>query len=179
MNPLLIGIVGSRNTGKTTFTLDCCKLLDEIGKTVLVIKFSSSHYSIDPDGKDSALFRTSNINTVIFSSPFETVTYQKVTSRSSLDEIRKLIPDDIDIVLCESYPSTYPKIPLIYVVRSDTDFEETKLRYSLQEPIFVIKSSSTEKDDYFIKKNTFSITNMEEKKEIRYRLLQLLNKNIG
>ena len=176
MIPLLIGIVGAKNTGKTTFTLACSTLLEEIGKTVLVIKFSSSQYSIDPNNKDSALFRASNVRAVIFSSPFETVTYQKVTSRSSKDELLKLVPDGIDIVLCESYPATYPKIPVILVVRNNKDYEETKHRYSYQKPLFIIKSSSTDKEEILSEITTFSLDNMEDKKEVRYRILQLLKK---
>ncbi|MHA1993129.1 MAG: molybdopterin-guanine dinucleotide biosynthesis protein B [Candidatus Hodarchaeales archaeon] len=175
MVPLLIGIVGSRNTGKTTFTLKCSQLLGETGLTIFVIKFSSSHYSIDPEGKDSALYHDSNVNSVIFTSPYETVTYKRVTTRSNLDELQKLVPESVDIVLCESYPPSFPKIPLIFVIRSFKDYEETKLRYNNQEPILVIKSPSTKKKVQIEELNTLSVEVNEDRKEIINRIHLLMN----
>ena len=171
MKPLLIGIVGSRNTGKTTFTLKCSQLLGKAEITVLIIKFSSSHYSIDPDSKDSALFHGSTTNRVIFSSPYETVTYTKVKTRSTLEELTKLVPENV--VLCESYPSSYPKIPLIFIINSVDDYKETKLRYNNQEPIFIIKTPPTKTKNQLNGLNTLSINVEKDQSEIirRIRLL--------
>ncbi|MCK5342744.1 MAG: molybdopterin-guanine dinucleotide biosynthesis protein MobB [Candidatus Heimdallarchaeota archaeon] len=172
MIPLLIGIVGCRNTGKTTFTLECSKSLGEIGKTVSIIKFSSSHYTMDPTSKDTALFHNSDVETVIFTSPYETVTYRKIVNRSSLEDLLKLVPDSVDIVLCESYSSMFPKIPLIFVVRNNNDYEETKLRYNNQEPIFVITTPSPDKRSHIRGINTLSI--VEDKKKIIDKIFLLL-----
>lgn len=172
MNPLLIGIVGSRNTGKTTFTLECSKSLCEIGKSVSIIKFSSSHYTLDPTTKDSALFHSSAVGTVIFTSPYETVTYQKITSRPSLEDLLKLVPDSIDIILCESYSASFPIIPLIFVAKNNKDYEETKLRYNDQKPIFVITSPSSAKKIHIRGLNTLSI--VEDRKEILDQICLLL-----
>jgi molybdopterin-guanine dinucleotide biosynthesis protein MobB len=139
MKPLIVGIVGSRNTGKSTFTLKLSNFIVTIGMKVAIIKYSQSHYTIEPESKDSALFHKSKAENVIFSSPYETVSYLKNFQEipTPLDELLQLVPDEIDIVLCESYPSKFGAIPCIFIVKDKSDFVETKARYSEQRPLFI------------------------------------------
>ena len=129
MSPLLLGIVGSKNTGKSTFAVEASKALTLTGKKVAIIKFSHSHYSFEPNTKDSAIFHESSAKDIIYTSPFETVLYKKTESRLDIKNLKKFISKEIDIILCESYPSNFPVIPSIYTIKSKTDFEETKVRY--------------------------------------------------
>ncbi len=129
MCPLLLGIVGSKNTGKSTFVVEASKALSLKGKKVAIIKFSHSHYSFEPNTKDSAIFHESSATDVIFTSPFETVMYKKTENRLNIKNLKKFISKEIDIILCESYPSNFPVIPSIYTIKSKIDYEETKVRY--------------------------------------------------
>lgn len=139
MDPLFIGIVGSKNTGKSNFTLKLSDFLINLGLKIVIIKYSHSRYSIEPKSKDSALFHGSKAEGVIFSSPFETVIYQKNTkkNRVSLDQIMAYFSDDVDVVLCESYPRKLIDIPFIFIIKAITDFEETKNRFRNIRPLFV------------------------------------------
>ncbi len=137
MSPLVIGIIGSRNTGKSTFTVACSNALSLLGKNVAIIKFSHSHYSFEPDTKDSAIFHETLAKNIIFTSPYETVLYKKTNKRLSLKYLRKFISNDIDIVLCESYPNSFPAIPSIFTIKSKTDYNETKIRYKAFRPFIV------------------------------------------
>ncbi len=173
MKPLLIGIVGNRNTGKTTFTLKISQSLGDRRKRISVIKFSSSHYSLDPEGKDSSLYRNTNANPIIFASPFETVTYEKRTERSSLQNLLKLIPETTDLILCESYPAMLPQIPLIFIVKSQQDFEELYQRYNYQEPILIIKSPLIQKEKLLQVADYFSFDEKEDLTKISQIILDL------
>ncbi|MCK4849478.1 MAG: molybdopterin-guanine dinucleotide biosynthesis protein MobB [Candidatus Heimdallarchaeota archaeon] len=137
MKPLLIGIIGSKNTGKSTFTVACSNSLFLLGKKVAIIKFSHSHYSFEPDTKDSAIFHETSAKNIIFTSPYETVLYKKTSKRLTLKKLKKFISNDIDIILCESYPSNFPVIPSIFTIKSKTDYNETKMRYSAFKPFFI------------------------------------------
>ncbi len=129
MCPLLIGIIGSRNTGKSTFTVKVSNALALFGKNVAIIKFSHSHYSFEPNTKDSAIFHESSARDIIFSSPFETVLYKKTQNRFNINHLKKFISKEIDIILCESYPSNFSVIPSIFTIKSKIDYQETKARY--------------------------------------------------
>ena len=129
MTHLLIGVIGSRNTGKSSFTVKACNALTSLGKDVGIIKFSHSHYSFESDTKDSAIFHESSAKNVIFTSPFETVLYKRTKNRLNVAEISKFISKDIEIILCESYPSNFHVIPSIYAIKNMKDYSETKIRY--------------------------------------------------
>ena len=137
MCPIIIGIIGSRNTGKSSFTLACINALSLLGKEVAIIKFSHSRYSFEPDTKDSAIFHKTQARDIIFTSPDETVLYKKTTKRLSLKYLQKFISSDIDIILCESYPNHFPVIPSIFTINSKEDYNDTKMRYKAFSPFFI------------------------------------------
>jgi len=137
MVPIVIGIIGSRNTGKSSFTVACINALSLLGKKVAIIKFSHSRYSFEPDTKDSAIFHKTQARDIIFTSPDETVLYKKTTKRLSLKYLQKFISSDIDIILCESYPNHFPVIPSIFTINSKEDYNDTKMRYKAFSPFFI------------------------------------------
>ena len=129
MCPIVIAIIGSRNSGKSTFTVDVCNTITILDKKVSIIKFSHSHYSFEPHVKDTAIFSQSTAKDIIFTGPFETVFYRKTNTRLSLEDLNKFISKGTEFVLCESYPSNHPVIPSIYTIKGKTDYFETKARY--------------------------------------------------
>ncbi|MFX1515918.1 MAG: molybdopterin-guanine dinucleotide biosynthesis protein MobB [Promethearchaeota archaeon] len=133
----LVGIVGSRNTGKTTTTTNLTNFFVNQGLKTAIIKFMQHKFNIDPSHKDSASLRRTKATTIISTSPYETVLFQKTEQRSDLQTLLQHIPPGIDIVFCESYPSKFPSIPLIFTCKNIADFYETKKRYNYQNPLFI------------------------------------------
>ncbi len=137
MEKYLVGIVGSRNTGKTTSTLNLTDIFSTAGYKVAIIKFSHHKYDLDPSHKDSAILRNSKAEVIISSTPYETVKYQPKHQREDLNSLICSIPKEVNIVFCESYPSRFPKIPLIFVCDDIQDYYETKKRFNNQKPLFL------------------------------------------
>ena len=137
MNQIIIGVVGNKNTGKSTFISKCSKLLTQLGYKVAIIKFSHSRFTHDPQNKDTLLFRDSKAEKFIFTSPYEQVRYQKVQERKIGSEIFLEVGKDVDIVFCESYPNNQENIPLIFTISDYKDYLEIRKRYKDQKPIFI------------------------------------------
>ncbi|MFX0125567.1 MAG: molybdopterin-guanine dinucleotide biosynthesis protein B [Candidatus Hodarchaeota archaeon] len=132
-----VGIVGSRNTGKTTTTTNLTDFFVDQGFRAAIIKFMQHKFDIDPAYKDSATLRKTKATTVISTSPHETVIFQQTDQRTDLQTLTQYLPPGIDIVFCESYPSSFPLIPLIFVCKNIEDFYETRKRYHYQDPLFI------------------------------------------
>ena len=138
MNLRTFGIVGSRNSGKTTAIVDFSNILTQYNLKFAIIKFMHHRYDFDITKKDSEIFRMTNAAMIISASPFETVTYQPQKSRLNLKILKKTLPTDLEILLCESYPADETeKIPLIFTCLNEDDYFSTKIRYSNQKPLFI------------------------------------------
>jgi molybdopterin-guanine dinucleotide biosynthesis protein MobB len=137
MSLIILGVVGNKNTGKSTFISKCSKLLSNMGYKVAIIKFSHSRFTLDPQNKDTLLFRDSEAEKFIFTSPYEQVTYQKVQERKIGEEIFLEGGKDVDIIFCESYPNNLKNIPLIFTISDYEDYLKIKTRYKDQKPIFI------------------------------------------
>lgn len=133
----IVGIVGSRNTGKTTTTTNLTNFFVNQGLRVAIIKFMQHKFEIDPSHKDSASLRKTKATTIISTSPYETVLFQQTDQRTDLQTLLQYLPPGIDIVFCESYPSKFPTIPFIFVCKDVEDFYNTRERYSSQDPLFI------------------------------------------
>lgn len=133
----VIGIVGSKNTGKTTTTSNLTDISVKKGYKVAIIKFMSHKFDLDPRHKDSAILRNTKASTVISSSPHEFVLFQQTDQRPDFRTLLQYLPSDIDIVFCESYPSNFPTIPVIFVCKNTEDFYDTKKRFKHFTPLFI------------------------------------------
>lgn len=137
MAKYVIGIVGSRNAGKTTTTSNLTDISVKKGFMVAIIKFMSHKFDLDPGHKDSAILRKTKASTVISSSPNEVVLFQQTDQRTDFRTLLQYLPPAIDIVFCESYPSNFPTIPVIFVCKNTEDFYVTKKRFKHLTPLFV------------------------------------------
>ncbi|NHJ01020.1 MAG: hypothetical protein EAX86_02710 [Candidatus Heimdallarchaeota archaeon] len=140
MPKLLFGIVGNKNTGKTTTVLRIVSYFTEKGLNAAIIKYSHHKFDLQPPDKDSTLLRKSKAQIVISSTPYETVYYQRQKSRQKLDELLDIMNKSdlgIDVVVCESYPAEFPPIPLIFTCESIEDFQKLRERYLNQKPLFI------------------------------------------
>lgn len=132
----LVGIVGSKNTGKTTTTVNLTDAFFTAGSKVAIIKFMHHKFDIDPKHKDSAKFRKTKADTIVSTSPYETVLFQHTNQQADLRTLLNYISEDTKVVFCESYPSRFPHIPLVFVCKNTTDYYETKERFK-QKPILI------------------------------------------
>ena len=137
MGNIIVGIVGSKNTGKTTTTTNLTDFIVDRGLRVAIIKFMLHKFELDPSHKDSATLRKTKATTIISNSPYETVVFQQTDQRTDLQTLLQYLPPTIDIVFCESYPSKFPIIPLIFACKNVEDFYETRKRYNSQDPLFI------------------------------------------
>jgi molybdopterin-guanine dinucleotide biosynthesis protein B len=103
--PLLIGVVGYKNSGKTTLVRAMAQALAARGHRVAVIKHSSHH--IDVAEKDTSVLLESAVQVAIASAEATAVFWQRPLS---LEEILPSL--DADIVLVEGFKHKrrYPKI---------------------------------------------------------------------
>jgi molybdopterin-guanine dinucleotide biosynthesis protein MobB len=170
MDQIVVGVVGSKNSGKSTFISKCSTLLSNLGQKVAIIKFSHSKFTIDPQTKDSLLFHDSQAIKYIFSGPFEQVTYQKVQKRGNPQELLLTIGRDIDIVFCESYPNDSPIIPLIFTIKNYNDYLETKNRYKDQKPIFITGKDLEVVNDQIENVPVLSIDQKAHRSEIKQKI---------
>ena len=178
MNQILIGVVGSKNTGKSTFISKCCKFLTDEGYKIAIIKFSHSQFTLDPKNKDSLLFRGSQAKTFVFAGPFEQVTYQKLQDRKTSQEILSEIEIDVDIVFCESYPSESKQIPLIFTIKDINDYLETKKRYNRQKPIFITGNTNNVSSDLLDDIPVLDFDQIHHQTEIARLILSMKDQNV-
>ncbi len=136
MIKLRIGIVGSRNSGKTTTTVNLSDVFSTAGYKVAIIKFMHHKFDLDPNHKDSVVLRQTKADTFISTSPYETVLFQRSNQQADFRTLLNYISDDTNVVFCESYPSKFPQIPLVFVCKNTTDYYETKERFK-HKPLFI------------------------------------------
>ncbi len=145
--------------------------MNQHGLKVAIIKFSHSEFTIDPQHKDSLLFRDSKAQRFTFLGPFEQVTYQRVQERRKPKELFQWIGPNIDVILCESYPRNSPKIPLIFAIKDHNDYLETKKRYNNQIPIFITGKTKNISHNHIESIPILSINQDEQKRKIRNLIL--------
>jgi molybdopterin-guanine dinucleotide biosynthesis protein MobB len=137
LDKYVVGIVGSRNTGKTTTTVNLTNTFADAGYQVAIIKFSHHKFDLDPSHKDSAVFRNTKAEVIISNTPYETVTFQPTDKRTELPVLLDDLSSDINVVFCESYPRNFPSIPLIFVCDNIDDYYQTKKRFNNKNPLFI------------------------------------------
>ncbi len=133
----IVGIIGSKNTGKTTTTMNLTDICANRGFKVAIIKFMRHRFDLDPTHKDSAILRKTRATTILSTSPYENVLFQKTDQRTDFHTLLRYLPLDMDIVFCESYPSNFPAIPLIFVCKNTGDYYKTKKRFNNRKPLFI------------------------------------------
>jgi len=111
-----VGIVGYKNSGKTTLTQRLAQELTRMGRKVAVIKHTS--HALDVSGKDTAILGEV-VNQVGLISPDESAVFWK--SPLSLEDIVAYV--DADIVLVEGFKAetTFPKVVCLRGQPDDRD----------------------------------------------------------
>jgi len=113
-SPRLFGIVGYKNSGKTTLIVSLVRELVARGWRVGTIKHAHHDFDIDQPGKDSFRHRAAGAAEVIVASTRRVAHIRELTVpvEPSLDELVRQMRD-LDLVLVEGWKSgSHPRIEL-------------------------------------------------------------------
>ena len=117
-NRVIVAVVGSSNSGKTTTVEALIRGLTERGYSVASAKhIPEPEFTIDTEGKDTWRHSKAGASTVLSVAPNELTTIKKVdTTNYSLEQVIAEFPDEIDIIILEGFKHlvgqnmTIPKI---------------------------------------------------------------------
>jgi molybdopterin-guanine dinucleotide biosynthesis protein B len=114
MSPPVFGIVGWKNSGKTTLMANIIRELAHRGFGVSVIKHAHAKFEIDHPGRDSFAMREAGARQVILSSPrrFALMRELRDAPEMTFGELLSYA-EPCDVVLVEGYKrEAYPKIEI-------------------------------------------------------------------
>jgi molybdopterin-guanine dinucleotide biosynthesis protein B len=114
MNPLVFGVVGWKNSGKTTLMTKLISELASRGFAVSVIKHAHAKFEIDHPGSDSFKMREAGACQVMLSSPRRFAVMRELgkSHEMTFDELLPLA-GPCDLVLVEGYKREgFPKIEI-------------------------------------------------------------------
>ncbi len=117
-NRVIVAVVGSSNSGKTSAVEALIKGLTNRGYTIASAKhISKPKFTIDTEGKDTWRHAKAGAKSVLSVAPKELSVIKKVdTTKYSLEQIIAETPDEVDIIILEGFKSlvrqdtTIPKI---------------------------------------------------------------------
>jgi molybdopterin-guanine dinucleotide biosynthesis adapter protein len=113
----VVSFVGRHNSGKTTFLEKVIKGLKEKGYSVAVIKHHKGGFEVDTQGKDTWRMAQAGSDVVVISSPDKMAMIKKPKQELTLDQVKEMVQDGVDIVISEGYK--YDNKPKIEVFRSE------------------------------------------------------------
>jgi len=104
-NRIIVAVVGSSNSGKTTAVEALIKGLSKRGYTVASSKhIPEPKFTIDTEGKDTWRHIKAGASTVLSVAPNELTVIKKVdTTEYSLEQIVAETPDEVDIIILEGF----------------------------------------------------------------------------
>lgn len=116
-SPLLLGLYGRSNSGKTTLLETIIPLLEAEGLRVATIKQTHHNVTADAEGKDTWRHRKAGADPVVLTSDVETALF--LGRKLSLDDTVKLITSvhSIDVILIEGWKQE--SVPKIFLGKGD------------------------------------------------------------
>jgi len=114
MTTPVFGVVGWKNSGKTTLMTNIIRELTDRGFDVSVIKHAHAKFEIDHPGRDSFKMREAGARQVTLSSPRRFAVMRELgdTPEMTFDELLPYV-GPCDLVLVEGYKrDAYPKIEI-------------------------------------------------------------------
>lgn len=112
---LLIAVIGSKKSGKTTTIETLVRGLTGRGYRVATVKHvSKKGFTLDTEGKDTWRHAQAGARTVVVVSPKEIAIIKKTdTTKLSLQEILANCQDSIDIVILEGFRNLVKSDPMV------------------------------------------------------------------
>jgi molybdopterin-guanine dinucleotide biosynthesis protein B len=114
MSSPLFGVVGWKNSGKTTLMANLVRELSRRGFAVSVIKHAHERFDLDHPGRDSFKLREAGARQIALSSPRRFALMRELGNEPELpfEEIRAYL-DPSDLVLVEGFKrEPFPKIEI-------------------------------------------------------------------
>jgi molybdopterin-guanine dinucleotide biosynthesis protein B len=104
-NRIIVAVVGSSNSGKTTAVEALIKGLTKRGYTIASAKhIPKPEFTIDTEGKDTWRYVRAGASSVLSVAPKELTVIKKVdTTEYSLEQIVAETPDEVDIIILEGF----------------------------------------------------------------------------
>ena len=141
---IVIAIIGSRNSGKTTAIEALVKGLTKRGYNVATIKHvSEPSFTIDTEGKDTWRHAQAGAQTIVIVASKEIGIIKKVdTTKLSLQEIIKNCQNNIDIIVLEGFRSLVEHESTVFKIITIKTFEETTEAQKRFKPIIAFTGSA-------------------------------------
>ena len=133
----VMGVIGWKNSGKTTLVVGLVRELTARGYRVATVKHAHHAFDIDQPGKDSYLHREAGAQDVIVSSGARWAHMHEIRNEDEpeLDDLLPRLPDAVDVIIVEGFKrDAHPKIEVI-----PPDFDGTPL--ALEDPHIVAIAS--------------------------------------
>jgi len=123
---LIIAVIGSRQSGKTTAIETIIQGLTKKGRRVAAIKhISEEDFTIDTEQKDTWRYTRSGAQTVASVAPQEIAIIKKVdTAKFSLNQITGIFEDDFDLLILEGFRKLVEKEPTVQKIIATKTLEE-------------------------------------------------------
>jgi molybdopterin-guanine dinucleotide biosynthesis protein B len=133
-NRVIVAVVGSSNTGKTTAIEAIIKGLTEKGYTVASAKrIPEPEFTIDTEGKDTWRHAKAGATAVLSVAPKELTIIKKVeTKKYTLAQLIAEVPDEIDVIIIEGFKALVGQdmnIPKIVATKTADETSEALERY--------------------------------------------------
>jgi molybdopterin-guanine dinucleotide biosynthesis protein B len=114
MNPPLFGIIGWKNSGKTTLAAGLISELTRRGYAVTALKHAHQSFDIDHPGRDSFQLRAAGARRVVLSSPKRWAVMHELRDEPEA-QFEELLAEvgPCDLVLIEGFKNeTFPKLEI-------------------------------------------------------------------
>ncbi len=133
-NRVIVAVVGSSNSGKTTAIEAIIKGLTKKGYKVASAKrIPEPEFTIDTEGKDTWRHAKAGASTVLSVAPNELTTIDKRETKSiTLEQLVAHIPDDTDVTIIEGFKALVGEemnIPKIVAIKTAAEMSEAINKY--------------------------------------------------
>ncbi len=123
---IIVSLIGLKKCGKTTTAENLIGEFRRRDLRVGSVKFMpNSKITLDVEGKDTWRHRKAGSEFVISLSKGEIAMIRETEGRSDIDDALQLVPEGTDILICEGYNSTDPRIKKILCAKDPSLLEET------------------------------------------------------
>lgn len=133
-NRVLVAVIGSSSSGKTTAVEVLIKGLTKLGYNVASAKhIPEIDFTIDTRGKDTWRHSNAGASTVLSVAQNEIATIRKVkTNEYTFQQLISEIPDEVDVIIVEGFKTFVEQdrtIPTIVAIRTKKEVLEAQKRY--------------------------------------------------
>jgi molybdopterin-guanine dinucleotide biosynthesis protein MobB len=123
---LIIAVIGSRQSGKTTAIETIIQGLTKRGQKVAAIKhIPEEDFTMDTEQKDTWKYTKAGAQTVASVAPHEIAIIKKVdTTKFSLDQISRVCQNNFDLLILEGFRKLVEKEPTVQKIIAIKTMEE-------------------------------------------------------